>query len=526
MSDDRTGYGPVPPTPGSTGGPGTPPGPVPPSAPGPQGQPGPHGPQDRPGRQGLDSFFAAIRRIGVVRTSDRWVGGVAGGLARRFDLDPLLVRGVVGVTMLMGFGFVLYGVAWALLPEESDGRIHLEQTLRGWFDIALLGAIGMIVLGASAGDWWFGWGPFNSGWFPAVAWTAAAVAIVAIIANARRGDGAPRPPQQPWTPPTEGRSTMPAPGQAQPTRPAQPTSAAQPASPVQPAGAPAPTVHAAVPPQPAPGPAYGGPTAQRPAGPAGPVPPYGGAPGAGHGGPVPPPPGRGWTPQPPVPPKPPKPPKPIVRGPGGTLTGVVVGLILLGLAGLMIADRTGHYEGPIAAVVLGGGVVLVGLAIIVSGLRGRSSGGLTALAIIGVIAALPAAANANGSWWDNADRRAFSDEDIVVTSREAAEAGYSFGIGDATIDLTQVPLTDETLSVAISGGLGDITVIVPDDIAVSADVSMGGGDVKWQVDERERSAGGFGHERTFTSDEMRNGRDAQIALNVDLGLGSITIEED
>jgi hypothetical protein len=215
-----------------------------------------------------------------------------------------------------------------------------------------------------------------------------------------------------------------------------------------------------------------------------------------------------------------------VRGPGGTLTGVVVALILLGLAGLMIAERTGHYDGPIAAVVLGGGVVLVGLAIIVSGLRGRSSGGLTALAIIGVIAALPAAANANGTWWDNADRRAFSDEDVVVGSRDAAEAGYSFGIGDATIDLTQVPLTDETLAVPISGGMGDITVIVPSDIAVSADVSMGGGDVKWQVDARERSAGGFGHERTFTSDEMRDGRDAQIALNVDLGLGSITIEED
>jgi phage shock protein PspC (stress-responsive transcriptional regulator) len=479
MSDDRTGYGPVPPTP--------------------QGQPTP---PPQPGQQGIDGFFAAIRRIGVVRTSDRWVGGVAGGLARRFGVDPLLVRGVVGVTMLMGFGFVLYGLAWALLPEESDGRIHLEETVRGRFDIALLGAIGMVVLGAGAGDWWFGWGPFDSGWFPAVAWTAAAVAVVAIVASTRRGDGAPRPPQQPWTPPSEGRSTMPTTGQS--TQPA--------------AGAPVPPVHAAVPPQPAPAPApvFGG----------APSAPYGSAPGTGYGAPTPPPPGRGWTPQPPVPPKPPKPPKPIVRGPGAAVTGVVVALILLGLAGLLIAERTGHYDGPIAAVVLGGGVVLVGLAIIVSGLRGRSAGGLTALAIIGTIAALPASITAGDDWWDNADRRAFSDEELVVDSRAAAEAGYSFGIGDATIDLTQVPLTDDTLVVPISGGLGDITVIVPDDIAVSADVSMGGGDVKWEVDERDRSVGGFGHERTFTSDEMRDGRDAQIALDVDLGLGSITIEED
>jgi phage shock protein PspC (stress-responsive transcriptional regulator) len=480
MSDDRSGYGPTPPPTGQPGQAG--PTPVPP--------PGPHS-----GRGATDGFFGAIRRWGVSRSTDRWVGGVAGGLARRFDLDPLLVRGIVGVTMLMGFGFVLYGVAWALLPEESDGRIHLEEAIRGSFDVALLGAILSVVIGAQAGDWWFSWGPFDGGWFPALAWVAAAVAVVVILVNARsnRPDG-PRPPATPYAPPaptpdprTEGSTAMPATG---PTPPAA----------TQPVGAPVP-----------PRPLHHG---ARP----GPVPTA--------GAPVPPPPGRGWTPPPPTPPQPPKPPKPLVRGPGAAVTGVVVALVLIALAGLLLADRAGLYDGPIAAVVLGGGVVLVGLAIVVSGLRGRHAGGLTALAIIGTLAALPAAATAHGSWWDNGDRQAFSDETRVVTDRADAAAGFSFGIGDATIDLSQVPLTGGTLEVPISGGMGDITVVVPSGAAVLAEVTAGAGDITWDVDGREERSGGVGHDRTFRSDALVDGQDAQIALQIDLGMGSITIEED
>jgi len=62
-----------------------------------------------------------------MRTNERWIAGVAGGVAHRFDLDPTLVRCVwVVLSLFAGVGLVLYGLAWALLPEESDGRIHLE----------------------------------------------------------------------------------------------------------------------------------------------------------------------------------------------------------------------------------------------------------------------------------------------------------------------------------------------------------------------------------------------------------------
>ncbi|MBW0256070.1 PspC domain-containing protein, partial [Cellulomonas sp. PS-H5] len=218
---------------------------VPPSG---SGAPGPVPPPAPPtGGHAMAGFFAAIRRAGISRSQDRWVGGVAGGLATRFGIDPLLARGLVGVTLLMGFGFVLYGLAWALLPEESDGRIHLEETIRGNFDVALLGAIALVVVGFSAGDWWFSWGPFRSGWFSGFAWFAAVVAgIVVLVTALRRGrDG--QPPTASWQPPyPEGQrpmtspSTPPAPTADAAPRPAAPYAAAAPAgaSTSAPAGAP------------------------------------------------------------------------------------------------------------------------------------------------------------------------------------------------------------------------------------------------------------------------------------------------
>lgn len=488
------------------GGPGghSAPGPVPPPAPPTDGS-------------GMNGFFAAIRRTGVSRSSDRWVGGVAGGVATRFGIDPLLARGLVGVTMLMGFGLVLYGLAWALLPEQTDGRIHLEETIRGRFDIALLGAIALVVLGLSAGDWWFSWGPFDSGWLGGLAWVAAIVAGCVILVNALRRDRVGRPGPPAWQPPyQEGPSPMSSTGPVGPTPAAstpRPAGAEAPRPPYASASSPAPTYPGQQHAGPAPtGPSYPGPAPTWSAGPP-PAPP------------------RGWSAQPPVPPqgpppRPVRPPKPPRRGPGTAVTGVVVGVILIGLALLLVADRTGAYTGPIASVVVGGSVLLVGLGIIVSGLRGRTGGGLTALAIVGIVVAGPAVAFGDGDdvTWD--DGPSFRDHDVTVTSRADAEDGFSFGIGNAVVDLTEVPLTDDTLVVPIDGGVGDVRVIVPEGAAVSAEVTSGAGEIEWLVDGRSSGSDGVGNQRRFTSDAVSEGRDAQIALSVDLGIGSITIEEN
>ncbi|MCU1676703.1 MAG: PspC protein [Frankiales bacterium] len=61
----------------------------------------------------------------------RYVGGVAAGIARWFGLDPLLVRvAFVVLSLFGGSGFLLYAIAWLIVPE--DGAV--DGPLRVWLD--------------------------------------------------------------------------------------------------------------------------------------------------------------------------------------------------------------------------------------------------------------------------------------------------------------------------------------------------------------------------------------------------------
>src|SRR5690625_667398 len=95
----------------------------------------------------MDGFFDSLRRMNLPRSQERWIGGVAGGIGARLGIDPLIVRGVfLVVTLFGGLGLLLYGLGWALLPEAADGRIHLQEAIRGRFDAALVGAIVFTVI--------------------------------------------------------------------------------------------------------------------------------------------------------------------------------------------------------------------------------------------------------------------------------------------------------------------------------------------------------------------------------------------
>ena len=51
---------------------------------------------------------------------DRWLAGVCGGVADYLGVDANMVRLVVVLGTIFGFGSLLvaYVVAWALMPEE------------------------------------------------------------------------------------------------------------------------------------------------------------------------------------------------------------------------------------------------------------------------------------------------------------------------------------------------------------------------------------------------------------------------
>ena len=93
------------------------------------------------------NFFDWVRSHGIHRGRERWIGGVASGIAQRLGVDPLIVRGILIVlTVFAGVGVLLYGLAWALLPEP-DGRIHVQEAAAGRWSSGMTGALITTIIG-------------------------------------------------------------------------------------------------------------------------------------------------------------------------------------------------------------------------------------------------------------------------------------------------------------------------------------------------------------------------------------------
>lgn len=130
--------------------------------------------------------FADVRRT----RDDRMVAGVAGGVARRFDVDPVLVRILLVVLCFVGLaGLILYVAGWLFLPAEDEPRSNVAE----WFgledsesqvrDLGLVAATVLAVL-AVVGDG--GWGP-GPGSFWHLVWLGLPIALVVwLVSRVRR----------------------------------------------------------------------------------------------------------------------------------------------------------------------------------------------------------------------------------------------------------------------------------------------------------------------------------------------------
>ena len=304
----------------------------------------------------------------------------------------------------------------------------------GRFDIALLGALAFVLVGLGRGDtWFFFWGP--PGWIQGLLWllfVAGIVAIVLVVVNQQ-----PRPVPQPYGPATGSRARTPASApqdragpwrrrppprrqrrrrrtrarvrrDARPTRPPLPRTRPRPTAPTRRRHRPRRA------------------TTTARAGDAPPLRPSHRS-RRSRGRPARAPDGRRGRRAQPADPR-----------------------------DLLVAERTGDFDGPVALTALGVAIVLAGLGIIVSGLRGRTSGALGGLAVLGLVAAVPlGVVTSASSFWQDDGERQFSATDVSASTRSEAAAGYSMGFGDVTVDLTAVPLTDDTLVVPIALAAGE-----------------------------------------------------------------------
>jgi phage shock protein PspC (stress-responsive transcriptional regulator) len=320
-----------------------------PAGPDPAGDPGPQpGPQYGP--RATRDDIRDLARLRRTTGPDKKVAGVAGGLARHLDVDPLILRvALVVLVFFGGAGLIVYAACWLLVPEDGDQRapFNFDDRTR---TVALVIA-GVIATLALVGDTMGGYG------FP---WPLAIIALVVlfVVVVGDRDKPKPTAPAVPYAPPAPQHYYG---AQTQQGWVTPPTAAADPAT----AAYTAPT--------------YTAPTYAAPGYPAPPVPPA-----------------TTWQPRPPHPRK---------RGP--ILFWFTLALAALGIGVLGIADLAGAEVADSAYPALV--VAICGVMLLVGAFYGRAGG----LIAIGLVAAIGmAGATATTRWDDKVVRMPASAADV------------------------------------------------------------------------------------------------------------------
>lgn len=97
------------------------------------------------------------------RTSDRVIGGVAGGIGDYLNVDPVLVRAAfAGLMIFGGAGLVLYVLGWLLIPVERQELSIAETAIRraagrlGWVGVLIVVILAFIFLNPFRDDpYWY-----------------------------------------------------------------------------------------------------------------------------------------------------------------------------------------------------------------------------------------------------------------------------------------------------------------------------------------------------------------------------------
>ena len=204
-------------------------------------------------------------------------------------------------------------------------------------------------------------------------------------------------------------------------------------------------------------------------------------------------------------------------GPGAPAVAVTAGLALLVGGGLKALDVANVIDLGTSgnAVVWASAAVVLGLGILIAGLRGRTSGilgffAVVALIVGGIFNVLP-----------NADRFRPQNADWSPVSIEQARAGFDITAGSGTVDLTRLainpPLRTDVV-VPIDATASNLTVVIPDTVPVEirTDMTMG------NLNEGSQNHGGMTDQRSYYNTDKPG---ETLIVEIDGTFSNVTIRE-
>jgi phage shock protein PspC (stress-responsive transcriptional regulator) len=150
----------------------------------------PEAPAGPPPTEGPRVTREELKELGRVRRTigaDRKVAGVAGGLGRHLDIDPVILRvAFVVLVFFGGAGLIAYGACWLLIPADGSAKspLGLDDRNRG---IALIG-VGILAAVVLLSD------SFGNDFFP---WPVAVVGVVVFLVLGLLDRDRPRPTAPP-----------------------------------------------------------------------------------------------------------------------------------------------------------------------------------------------------------------------------------------------------------------------------------------------------------------------------------------
>lgn len=159
-----------------------------------------------------------VRDLGRLRRttgSERTIAGVAGGLGRHLDIDPVIIKvAFVVLAFFGGAGLILYGAGWLLVPDDSSDSapFGLDERNRG-IALVVIGAIAALaVLGDTLGD----------GLVPLPVVILIGIVLLVIMQVGKRRDrSGPASSPPPTTPPAAGSSYVSTVAETAPLQPLQ-----------------------------------------------------------------------------------------------------------------------------------------------------------------------------------------------------------------------------------------------------------------------------------------------------------------